>query len=84
MGDANDRFYPDHVTIEGKDDYAGLDAKLASKIFPIHVRQIRMSKLHTGHSFAFFSSANTDGVIAIVTSEKEGNLRLCGFGSGGR
>ena len=41
---------------------------LATRFSPILVKQIQMSKLHT----------------AIVTTESEGNLRLCGFGSGGR
>ncbi|KAF8810432.1 hypothetical protein BYT27DRAFT_7186506 [Phlegmacium glaucopus] len=41
---------------------------LQARFSPIFVTQIQMSKLHT----------------ALVTSENEGNLRLCGFGSGGR
>ncbi|KAI8985605.1 hypothetical protein BD414DRAFT_59865 [Trametes punicea] len=39
-----------------------------SRFAPIGVRQIVMSKLHT----------------VIVTDEPRGNLRVCGFGSGGR
>ncbi|CDO69783.1 hypothetical protein BN946_scf184766.g28 [Trametes cinnabarina] len=39
-----------------------------NRFTPIRVRQIVMSKLHT----------------VIVTDEPRGNLRICGFGSGGR
>ncbi|PIL24898.1 hypothetical protein GSI_12785 [Ganoderma sinense ZZ0214-1] len=42
--------------------------KLDARFTPIRVRQIAMSRLHT----------------VIVTDEPRGNLRVCGFGSGGR
>nr|VWO99799.1 FAD-dependent monooxygenase DEP2 (EC (Depudecin biosynthesis cluster protein 2) [Ganoderma boninense] len=42
--------------------------KLDARFTPIRVRQIAMSRLHT----------------VIVTDEPRGNIRLCGFGSGGR
>ncbi|KAJ8457714.1 hypothetical protein ONZ45_g18206 [Pleurotus djamor] len=45
-----------------------VDLKLEARFSPINVRGIEMSRLHT----------------AIVTTEHKGNLRLCGFGSGGR
>ena len=41
---------------------------LDARFTPIRVRQIAMSRLHT----------------VIVTDEPRGNLRVCGFGSGGR
>ncbi|KAI0714213.1 hypothetical protein C8T65DRAFT_573631 [Cerioporus squamosus] len=41
---------------------------LDARFTPVRVRQIAMSKLHT----------------VIVTDEPRGNLRVCGFGSGGR
>ncbi|KAJ2916728.1 hypothetical protein MD484_g3726, partial [Candolleomyces efflorescens] len=41
---------------------------LAKRFSPVFVKEIQMSKLHT----------------AVVTSESSGNLRVCGFGSGGR
>ncbi|KDR81018.1 hypothetical protein GALMADRAFT_241641 [Galerina marginata CBS 339.88] len=69
LSDGNDRTYPDHVVIASKEDPTTLSKEdLAIRFSPIHVRQIQMSKLHT----------------AVVTEEGEGNLRLCGFGSGGR
>ncbi|KAF8885070.1 hypothetical protein CPB84DRAFT_141917 [Gymnopilus junonius] len=69
LSDANDRTYPDHVIISSKEDPAKLSKMtLAARFSPIHVRQIQMSKLHT----------------AVITDEPEGNVRLCGFGSGGR
>lgn len=69
VGDGDDRTYPDHVHIKSKEDLATLSGKnLSFRFTPIHVRQIQMSKLHT----------------AVVTMEGQGNLRLCGFGSGGR
>jgi len=41
---------------------------IQSRFTPIQTREIQMSKLHT----------------VVVTSEKSANLRLCGFGGGGR
>ncbi|RDB25530.1 BTB/POZ domain-containing protein 1 [Hypsizygus marmoreus] len=69
LGDGGDRVHPDQVVIQQKDDALGLGKRnLVSRFSPILVRQIQMSKLHT----------------AVITSESGGNLRLCGFGSGGR
>ncbi|KAF7431199.1 hypothetical protein PC9H_006920 [Pleurotus ostreatus] len=49
-------------------DAVSVELPLETRFAPIHVRQIGMSRLHT----------------VIVTAESKGNLRLCGFGSGGR
>ncbi|KAF9497896.1 hypothetical protein BDN71DRAFT_1444358 [Pleurotus eryngii] len=49
-------------------DTISVELPLETRFAPIHVRQIGMSRLHT----------------VIVTTESKGNLRLCGFGSGGR
>ncbi|KAF9483060.1 hypothetical protein BDN70DRAFT_874303 [Pholiota conissans] len=69
LADGNDRTYPDHVNIQSKESPAAwAKLTLAARFSPIRVRQVQMSKLHT----------------VVVTSESEGNLRLCGFGSGGR
>lgn len=69
VGDGDDRSHPDHVHIKSKEDLAALSGmNLSFRFTPIHARQIQMSKLHT----------------AVVTMEGHGNLRLCGFGSGGR
>ncbi|KAF4611303.1 hypothetical protein D9613_007260 [Agrocybe pediades] len=69
LSDGNDRIYPDHVVIKPKEESEDLSkATLAARFSLILVKQIQMSRLHT----------------AIVTTETEGNLRLCGFGSGGR
>ncbi|KAK0453137.1 hypothetical protein EV421DRAFT_1700890 [Armillaria borealis] len=43
-------------------------SNIHARFFPLQVRQVQTSKLHT----------------VIVTCEKRANLRLCGFGSGGR
>lgn len=43
-------------------------SNIHTRFFPLQVRQVQTSKLHT----------------VIVTCEKQANLRLCGFGSGGR
>ncbi|KAK0467839.1 uncharacterized protein EV420DRAFT_1501521 [Desarmillaria tabescens] len=43
-------------------------SNIYTRFFPLQVRQVQTSKLHT----------------VIVTCEKKANLRLCGFGSGGR
>jgi len=69
VGDGNDRMLPEMVTIKSKEDPATLARRnLSTRLSSIPVRQIQMSKLHT----------------VTVTAEDEGNLRLCGFGSGGR
>ncbi|KAF6760676.1 hypothetical protein DFP72DRAFT_1091851 [Ephemerocybe angulata] len=44
------------------------DLPLLQRFSPIRIRDVHMSKLHT----------------AVITSESAGNLRVCGFGSGGR
>jgi hypothetical protein len=69
LGDGNDRTCPELVHIKLTEDPASLArTDISFRFSSIFVRQIRMSRLHT----------------AIVTNNSEGNLRLCGFGSGGR
>jgi hypothetical protein len=69
LGDGDDRTYPELVHLKPKEDPASLAKEDVSFRFSsIYVRQIRMSRLHT----------------AIVTNNSEGNVQLCGFGSGGR
>ncbi|TFK37476.1 hypothetical protein BDQ12DRAFT_685375 [Crucibulum laeve] len=69
LGDGDDRKCPDQVIVQSKEYPIELAKKsLVARFSPIHVRQVQMSKLHT----------------AIVTSESGGNVRVCGFGSGGR
>lgn len=69
LGDANDRAYPDQVVIPRKDDVARQHSRtLDDRFAPIHVRQVSMSKLHS----------------VVLTSEARDNIRVCGFGSGGR
>ncbi|KAH6915615.1 hypothetical protein BKA70DRAFT_1178804 [Coprinopsis sp. MPI-PUGE-AT-0042] len=68
-GDGNDRVNPDQVVIQSKEDPETLaDYHIVDRFTPISIHQAQMSKLHT----------------VVVTSEDRGNLRLCGFGSGGR
>ncbi|KAF9456753.1 hypothetical protein BDZ94DRAFT_1345506 [Collybia nuda] len=68
LGDGSDRTYPDQVIIQRKDEHIEGQEKLEIRFSPVLVRQIQMSKLHT----------------AVITSESIGNLRVCGFGNGGR
>lgn len=69
LGDGDDRIYPDQIVIQPQVDPAELQKMgLEARFSPIHVHQVQMSKLHT----------------AVVTSESGGNVRVCGFGSGGR
>ncbi|KAK0490541.1 hypothetical protein IW261DRAFT_1387898 [Armillaria novae-zelandiae] len=66
LGDGDDRTYPDQVVIPRRE--LSDSSNIYARFFPLQVRQVRTSKLHT----------------VIVTCEKRANLRLCGFGSGGR
>ncbi|GLB40300.1 putative regulator of chromosome condensation (RCC1) repeat [Lyophyllum shimeji] len=69
FADGGDRVHPEQIMIQKKDSSAeGDEAHLLSRFFPISVRHVQMSKLHT----------------AVITSECGGTLQLCGFGSGGR
>ncbi|KAI0750595.1 hypothetical protein BC629DRAFT_1684927 [Irpex lacteus] len=66
-GDADDRAFPDQINLEPvqpRQDNAHIDERFAH----VPVRQVVMSKLHTG----------------VVTTEPKSNFRACGFGSGGR
>jgi hypothetical protein len=68
LGDVDDRTCPVLVHIKPDEDPT-TPADISFKFTSIYVRQIRMSRLHT----------------AIVTNDnREGSVRLCGFGSGGR
>lgn len=69
LGDGNDRAYPDQVVIPRKDGVTRQhDRTLDDRFAQIHVRQVSMSKLHT----------------VVLTSEPRDNIRVCGFGGGGR
>ncbi|KAF5362287.1 hypothetical protein D9756_002106 [Leucocoprinus leucothites] len=69
LGDSNDRVFPEHVSLQQKDGEEELEGKnLSARFQPVKVKDVVMSKLHT----------------AVITSESGGNLRVCGFGSGGR
>ncbi|KAI5119669.1 hypothetical protein M0805_007759 [Coniferiporia weirii] len=69
LGDGDDRAHPEQVQVPPQDERPVSQSELLSVRFqPIRVRQVAMAKLHT----------------AIVTAEPRANLRLCGFGSGGR
>ncbi|KAF9517081.1 hypothetical protein BS47DRAFT_1390126 [Hydnum rufescens UP504] len=68
LGDANDRAYPEVVNIPRSIANERKVLTGSAGFYPLQAKGIDMSKLHT----------------AIITSEKRGNLRLCGFGSGGR
>jgi len=66
-GDADDRAFPDQVTLEPV-QAAPADTRIDERFAPVPVRQVVMSKLHTG----------------VVTTESKSNFRACGFGNGGR
>lgn len=49
LGDSNDRFYPEHVTFQPKEDQESLEQKsLSARFQPVRVKNVAMSKLHTG------------------------------------
>lgn len=51
LNDGDDRTYPDHVIVKSKEDPSTLEKmSLGVRFSPIHVRQIQMSRLHTGSS----------------------------------
>ncbi|KZT68694.1 hypothetical protein DAEQUDRAFT_757422 [Daedalea quercina L-15889] len=69
LGNSDDRVYPEQVVVRPPEGSAVPETEnIDARFAPIRVRQIVMSKLHT----------------AVVTSEPRANLRVCGFGSGGR
>ncbi|KZT25316.1 hypothetical protein NEOLEDRAFT_1065494 [Neolentinus lepideus HHB14362 ss-1] len=68
LGDSNDRAYPEQVAIRRADAPDTEKRSLDHTLSPIHVWQVQMSRLHT----------------VVVTDEPRNNLRVCGFGSGGR
>lgn len=58
LGDANDRAYPDQVVIPRKDDVARQHSRtLDDRFAPIHVRQVSMSKLHSGALLSGYTHA---------------------------
>ncbi|CCM05596.1 uncharacterized protein FIBRA_07824 [Fibroporia radiculosa] len=69
LGNGDDRLHPEQVVIRAADGLSVSEKEsVEARFSPIHVQQVAMSKLHT----------------VVVTAEDRGNLRLCGFGSGGR
>lgn len=69
VGDGDDRAFPELVPIPPQKDLANPSTlPLRSRFQPIRAKQVAMAKLHT----------------AVVTSEPRANIRICGFGSGGR
>ncbi|KIJ65354.1 hypothetical protein HYDPIDRAFT_181161 [Hydnomerulius pinastri MD-312] len=68
LGDGNDRAHPDQVVLPKKEAPLPTNRTLEERFGPVKVREVSMSKLHT----------------VILTDEPRDNLRLCGFGSGGR
>ncbi|KZT01007.1 uncharacterized protein LAESUDRAFT_764135 [Laetiporus sulphureus 93-53] len=69
LGHGDDRLHPEQVVVHPpKGTPVSEEENLDARFSPIHVKDVVMSKLHT----------------AVVTAESRGNLRVCGFGSGGR
>lgn len=65
-GTGDDRNHPEIVILRQLVEVQ--QESLGSRLTPVHVLQVAMSKLHT----------------AIVTDETRNNVRVCGFGGGGR
>ena len=68
LGDANDKVYPDRVSIPFPEQDSTKKLSLLEKFKPPPVRGINMSRLHT----------------AVITAHPDSRVLLCGFGSGGR
>ncbi|KAJ2921453.1 hypothetical protein H1R20_g15641, partial [Candolleomyces eurysporus] len=84
LGDANDRVHPDKVVLHSKEDITDTEP-LAKRFSPVFVKEIQMSKLHTGTNDSLSPIIQSpDTSLAVITSESSENLRVCGFGSGGR
>jgi len=66
-GDSSDKAWPDRVNLLTQRQ-ASENPDPAQRFFHIGVKDVVMSRLHTG----------------VITTEARGNLSLCGFGSGGR
>ncbi|KAI0057376.1 hypothetical protein BV25DRAFT_1973088 [Artomyces pyxidatus] len=69
--DGDDRAYPEQVTLRRGDKAGGdlaFQESLAFRLKPAAVRDVEMSRLHT----------------VVVTDERRGNIRVCGFASTGR
>lgn len=85
VGNGDDRAHPELVSIRPT-DASGTSEKdsLEARFAPIHVREIGMSRLHTGAHIRRRMRVASHAVLAVVTSEGRNNMRVCGFGSGGR
>ncbi|OCB92256.1 hypothetical protein A7U60_g336 [Sanghuangporus baumii] len=69
LGDGDDRAFPELVPIPPQKEHSDTTTlSLRTRFQPIRAKQVAMAKLHT----------------AVITSEPRANLRICGFGSGGR
>jgi hypothetical protein len=66
-GDSSDKAYPDRANLLTQNQ-ASEYPDPSQRFFHVGVKDIVMSKLHTG----------------VVTSESRGNLSVCGFGANGR
>lgn len=84
LGDSNDRVHPDHVVVLKRDAPLLASRTLEERFRPVKVRSVSMSKLHTGSRFNVRFSALVNVYAVILTDEPRDNVRLCGFGSGGR
>lgn len=85
-GSADDRTFAEPVVVQPVERIPTEKEHIDAQLNPIHVRQVVMSKLHTGApvSICFFPARPSHCPVAVVTDENKGNLRICGFGSGGR
>ncbi|KAH0836900.1 hypothetical protein J3R83DRAFT_8715 [Lanmaoa asiatica] len=84
LGDSNDRAHPDRVVILNKDAPLPASRTLEERFRPVKVRDVSMSKLHTGRRYDVLARDLYNVCAVILTDEPRDNVRLCGFGSGGR
>ncbi len=83
VGDGDDRTYPELLSL--RISPVPETEPIDSRFTPIRVRQIVMSRLHTGMcSLSLLRARVPELRTVIVTDEPRANLRVCGFGSGGR
>jgi len=66
-GDSSDKAFPDRINLLTQNQASG-NPDPAERFHHVGVRDIVMSKLHTG----------------VITAEARGNLSVCGFGANGR
>lgn len=94
LGTDGDRTLPERIPLKRVERKAqeGKEQRDDLRLFePVGVREVTMSKLHTGESSsrrgAHRHRAHLTCIFStsgVITAERSNNVSLCGFGSGGR